>query len=538
MEPFVHIPEYPFVVCKTCKFACVAKEVLTHLKDWHASIKPKERRQIAGKVSTIPDIIQDQAGLSKFEFPPPTTDPIPFIAAAKNDGLRCDAEACEYVTRTERGMRKHGRKEHGWTTKRTKGVNAVGREKQGRENPWTTGIQCQRFFRSRMASRWFEVGRAIQQPGEHSTQAEDIVERIKRIHRGQIERFETRSEDLIKIANDKTEPNAWLDRVGWAQHLGELDRKQLRELKSPIQDGEPVLQQMWESLERVINNARSTAVASKVGSPALFEVQRKEIHVKPNRPFDNRMEEDSWARYKDVWRQLLCILHRAQMGDEVDRPPYRLTKRQVEAYDRFADTVAAVVEDVDRRSEATEKRIDRMALELTASLLDHQFKQSHYDSAMISGLAVMGLRDDTGWVDAMNYTPTYSAVIKVARMLVVYQSVVQREDEVAEFMKRMDEDDAREQATAIFTIVRDKVQRFMTRTTESPERVADPDGLDLRVPHVRDAYPVQHAGRGHHRLGGRTHQTQGHEVHNEPVVTNVTDVSGRGTRVISAVNDG
>lgn len=215
-------------------------------------------------------------------------------------------------------------------------------------------------------------------------------------------------------------------------------------------------------------------MATKVGPPALFEVQRKEIHVKPNRPFDNRMEEDSWARYKDVWGQLLCILHRAQMGDEVDRPPYRLTKRQSKAYDKFADTTAMVLEDTGQRRDATEERMDRLALELTAALLDHQSRQSHYDSAIISGLAVMGLRDDTGWVEAINYTPIYSAVIKVARMLVVYQSVIQREDEVVELTKKMNEDDAHEEATAIFTIVREKVQRFMTRTTDSPSALPTP----------------------------------------------------------------
>ncbi len=55
----------------------------------------------------------------------------------------------------------------------------------------------------------------------------------------------------------------------------------------------------------------------------------------------------------------------------------------------------AVAEDVSRRLVA-EERIDRFAVELMVSLLDHQFKESYYNSAIISGLAVLGLRDDTG----------------------------------------------------------------------------------------------------------------------------------------------
>ncbi|KAJ6438733.1 translation initiation factor IF3 [Purpureocillium lavendulum] len=98
---------------------------------------------------------------------------------------------------------------------------------------------------------------------------------------------------------------------------------------------------MWDSFNRVIERARSIATSIRVGSPALFEVQRKEIEKKPSRPFDNRMEEDSWARYKDAWRRLLCILYRTQTGDSDDIPPYELTKRQRKAYYAFADAIEA-----------------------------------------------------------------------------------------------------------------------------------------------------------------------------------------------------
>jgi hypothetical protein len=56
--------------------------VNSHLKDWHVSIEPKERKKIAAQVGLIPDIIQDQAGLAQFKFPAPMTEPIPFITPA------------------------------------------------------------------------------------------------------------------------------------------------------------------------------------------------------------------------------------------------------------------------------------------------------------------------------------------------------------------------------------------------------------------------------------------------------------------------
>lgn len=61
-------------------------------------------------------------------------------------------------------------------------------------------------------------------------------------------------------------------------------------------------------------------------------------------------------------------------------------------------------------------------------------------------------------------------------MLVLYQSYLEREDEVAMTMERwsMSEDEARDEAEGIFEIVRSKVQRFMTRTTHKRNAVPMP----------------------------------------------------------------
>jgi len=40
--------------------------------------------------------------------------------------------------------------------------------------------------------------------------------------------------------------------------------------------------------------------------------------------------------------------------------------------------------------------------------LNHLLQESEYKSAIISGLAVLGIRDDDGWLDAEDYTPKYS----------------------------------------------------------------------------------------------------------------------------------
>ncbi|KAK1622054.1 hypothetical protein BDP81DRAFT_455618 [Colletotrichum phormii] len=52
---------------------------------------------------------------------------------------------------------------------------------------------------------------------------------------------------------------------------------------------------MWTSVNEVLEYARAISTPNKVGHAVLFEVQRKEAHIKPTKPFNNRIKEDTWA---------------------------------------------------------------------------------------------------------------------------------------------------------------------------------------------------------------------------------------------------
>ncbi|KJZ69024.1 hypothetical protein HIM_11583 [Hirsutella minnesotensis 3608] len=481
MDPFVYLPQFPFVICKSCQFACVGREVNRHLRERHPSVPASERSRIVQAVQAVPGVIQDQRGLREFQFPAPDIEAIPYIQPPKEDGLRCNQ--CGFVTRAWRWMRDHCRNTHGWQNPWKRGGNVRLRAQEAREVPWTTGVRCQRFFPKRAASGWFEVGRSQEGNAQETgipLPAEDPVERVKRLHREQAARFRAKTAERVRVSDDKTEPHGWLRRTGWAMHLKELDVEVLRKAADPIREDEPVLQRMWEIFERVLDQARATAEPNKVGSAALFEVQRKEVQVKPRRPFDNRLEDDTWARYKEVWRKLMGIWWRMEQLPEDERPPYRLTKRQGNLFDVFAEEVQAAVEDAGQHitgRQVSETTLERMCLDMIIASLDHQLKQGHYDNVIISGLAVLGVRDDGGWVSAMDYTPLYSAVIKTARMMVVYQSYWEREDEIAELITQgFEDDEAREQAEGMFSKVRARVQRFMTTTSGNP--AAQPTPMD------------------------------------------------------------
>jgi hypothetical protein len=474
IEPFVYLAAYKIVVCKVCQLGCVANEVTSHLMRQHqSSMSATARARTAEAVGQLQGIIRDQAGLGDFRFPPPDTAAISLLPAPRTDGLRC--RQCGHVGTAVRKMQQHCREQHGWRNDWAKGGDVAKRSRQERQPPWTTDVRCQRFFRSRAASGWFEVEGAREPSGPAAAAEaveaaeEDGVQRAVRMHREQARRFAAAGREAVRVADDRNEPNAWVERTGWAQHLRGLDPDRLRTTVQPIGEEEALLQSMWESLERVLDRARSTATAGRVGSAVLFEVGRKDVHVKPSRPFDNRLEADTWVRYKHVWRTLLCIWQRTQDWDDEDRPPYQLTVRQGDLYDAFEDAAEAA-------EAGGTVRLDRLCVDMVVGLLDHQFGESHYDSMLLSGLAVMGLRAGGGWMGAADCTPIYSAVVKVARMLVVYLSYLEHEDEVAERQRAAGLEEGREQARSMFSSVRDKVRRFMTRVSDGDG--AEPTPMD------------------------------------------------------------
>jgi hypothetical protein len=63
--------------------------------------------------------------------------------------------------------------------------------------------------------------------------------------------------------------------------------------------------------------------------------------------------------------------------------------------------------------------IQRKVVRAWITILHHPLQDDEYKSVLISGLAVLGLRADDGWLSAEDYTSKYSAVIKLSRLIVV-----------------------------------------------------------------------------------------------------------------------
>ncbi|KAK2035909.1 hypothetical protein LZ31DRAFT_571660 [Colletotrichum somersetense] len=115
------------------------------------------------------------------------------------------------------------------------------------------------------------------------------------------------------------------------------------------------------------------------------------------------------------------------------------------------------------------------------AFIKNLYKQGPHKSVIISTLAVLGIQKDGRWHHLTEYTTNYSAIIKVVKMLVVYQAWSERQDEVAEISKRMQPDEAYDKAQSVFQRVRGKVQRFMTQTPrQEDDKPRSRDRLSFR----------------------------------------------------------
>ncbi|KAG5912748.1 hypothetical protein E4U61_007988, partial [Claviceps capensis] len=216
LYPFVKLSEYPFVICKLCRFACVANDVETHLRRHHRDMGKGARRIAILEVKGISGIIRSQEELRHFQLPEFVEKPIPFIERPKTDGLRCDA--CPFIARKRQSLRQHCQTEHGWVNDRKRIDNFKKEPQEDWPVPWTKNVHCQRFFPTRVACGWFEV----RQPSTESLETEQQVhldDWMEQLHERQEQRFDMGPESRLKWSEqEESQPGDVWDLVDVAIH--------------------------------------------------------------------------------------------------------------------------------------------------------------------------------------------------------------------------------------------------------------------------------------------------------------------------------
>jgi RecQ family ATP-dependent DNA helicase len=439
----------------------------------------EQREQVIQEIERVDGLVRERIKLNQLVFPPTSNPPIPELQEPRKDGMKCQFQdsqgrPCRFIACQVPNIQQHCREEHGWSNPQKKGGQRKG---EVRDVPWRSGVHCQHFFVRGPGAQYFEVQAEGSSPAMPSGDVD--LEAIKHKLSQAMQQANEEQRRQITEPEESREPNPWLRRVGWVEHSEAFDREELRALVAPVKDNEPELEVLCKAFNWLIQDAQYHCVRQVVGLEALFEANRKEVDKEVQMPFNSWMDITTIMRYTEVYRQLMCYIFRSKGIKPEKRPGFELTERQQMAIDDVWTNVEEFVwwkeeqgglgsgpeEEEGESDEEIEwmGRIQRQILRLWIALLNQPLQDDEYKSVLISGLAILGMREDDGWLDAEDYTPKYSAVIKLARLMVVQEAYERRREAIGQYEERgLSPEAAREKASSHYVLTRGLVRSFMT----------------------------------------------------------------------------
>lgn len=310
-------------------------------------------------------------------------------------------------------------------------------------------VYCQRFFASCHQSSFFTV--------HVPTQVQELVKSRPRGHadvfRALIEEQLTvgtcEQDARAKIYNSqvsKTEVSPWLEMTRWPRYFNGLrmaDIAPLAYAANPIT--EPALIVVSESFDRLIERAHQSICEDKI---SVFDQAQINSFIagrsgKHDRMLMVKLQKSTFRAYKSIWTRLLCFVYRTSQPSHNGPLLHRFTNAQLFHLDRVM-RLAKELSSLQRLSgcpwsptEGVEEvvcNLDRACLQLCIALLDHTLQGDHFESVVLSFLAVLGIDENPGGVfrGPLSYSPDLSKFIKMAQMLVVQRSVVAAEEREVE----------------------------------------------------------------------------------------------------------
>ncbi|KAG9193950.1 hypothetical protein G6011_03985 [Alternaria panax] len=468
-EHFEHLVEYALAVCKECRHGVLPSQIKSHVQRSHHA-KRKKAELIADEVSSWAGLIEYA---SELEVPSQVIKPIHQLPVYE-DGLMCRLapDYCRQIFRSERVIKKHWRDAHEWSPAGKGGRPTQVQQKniQDRVNKYCKTVHCQRLLVQGQGSQYFEV----HQPGDDGPEAEPINGDAAWAQVGEQmakawANVETRTQNTIQ-EGERDEVNPWLERTQWLPYLVGMERPELMAcVEEPVaepdprqeQQAEPVEAAMWAAMEGVARFSQASVI-HRIGVFVRLEAIRTEKHQTRFQPLQPYMDEQSIGDHTRPWQQILMFFARTQREHAWKSPAYRFTRRQREAWealveearsvrgegdeekeeeeemeveDREDETMADVDEVIDEMETDTAEptanaigepetlsSIQKACLEFCIALLSQAITRKEYDSPLVCALAVLGVKEN-GWKGAEQYPPVLSAVIKVARFMVVQQAL-------------------------------------------------------------------------------------------------------------------
>ena len=501
---FDFVPQCGVIVCKQCRQCPEPGGIRTHLDQHHAYITTITRRNIVEVAHQIEGIARTKEDI---QLPSRAGDPLPHLTIY-NDGLAC--KACPAVFRSQYRIKAHCRERHGWENNRKRGrVSAEARAVFTATQPWTEGVQCQRFSSGGSMQQWFAVNQRRQKDrtptsSHASVPLENMQQIVERAFAGADAAISTlQGQESTPIQADRNPfvPNAWLKRVGWAKHLAGFDREWLIGLRDTPARGERRLQRVCEAVEVLFYHAQRTCKAAVPGDEAMFYINRRETggDSRSNKPLNANQQGKTMEKYVSIWQGIVQYIWRSQPYDAVTqqeqdaveypprsqpqpepikdkRPRYVFTEEQAERWQCVVDIAEEWEEEDDSSQDSRRRReegedeseeeseedqeqaeaLETAVRRFFVAVFDHPLQNGPYDSVIISAMAVTGIDENSGWVSALLYTPKMSAIITLARMLIMHEASTRRAHAIEHHGGSV------VAAQSQFQVVQEMTQRFMT----------------------------------------------------------------------------
>ncbi|KAG9379180.1 hypothetical protein A1F94_009536 [Pyrenophora tritici-repentis] len=267
-------------------------------------------------------------------------------------------------------------------------------------------------------------------------------------HRSKIlSNIEKRAQTTIQ-EGERDEVNPWLERTQWLPYLVGMERPDLLACIGPVaepdarqeQQAEPVEAAIWAAMDGLARFSQASII-DRIGVFIRLEAIRTEMHqtrFQPLQPYmdKNAIKEHGWKspkyrftrRQREAWEVLIEQAKRSIEGDEEDEAEDMDEERE-ELDEEMMDDIDEAIEVAEEepgQGEGPEpkklSKIQKACLEFCIALLNHRITRREYDSPLVCALAVLGVKED-GWKGPEQYPPILSAVIKIARFMVVQKGL-------------------------------------------------------------------------------------------------------------------
>jgi hypothetical protein len=454
MDLFTFYPPSSVLICKPCGYAVPPTTFSTHIKVHHlhdarhAATNLFDAPQSRNPATLLANYLCERYQLldpatAKVPTPPLTNPPIPELKLHR--GYQCTR--CSFVLRSQGKEAKNSMGTHF-------NVHRLLPRKPGRQakiagipaidsEPMFAEVFCQRFFASGAQSSFFTVNVPDQVQDVVKTRPRGHADVFRALINEQLTAGNNEQDARAQIYNSqvsKTEVLLWLEMTRWPRYFHGLNMADVAPLAyaaNPVT--EPALVLLGESFDRLIELAHRSICEDKI---SVFDQAQINSFItgrsgKQDRMLMVKLAKSTFRAYKSIWKRLLCFVYRTSQPTQSIPLPHRLTNAQLIYLDRalrLAEELSSVQRlqgsDAPPAEGGVVRDLDRACLLLCIALLDHTIQGDHFESVVLSFLAVLGIDESPGGVfrGPLSYSPDLSKFIKMAQMLVVQQSVVAAEE--------------------------------------------------------------------------------------------------------------